>query len=245
VLKSFRTGVIVVVLLCLTLSGGVAVADPPNLGVVADQQSKEADGWRLHVYLSNVSITSVPNMAATAFTREAFISATATVWVEPLDPKHRSPPGTDVTQRAISLWLEEGCQAKLSGGTLTLNNSSSTGVADSTTNTGATTINPSASENPNPQYQQQLSPGEIVGKNLENKAYPPDKPDKPQPGQYQKPPWVGPDWTNDTLTVSVQNWNVYVNSCAGPVSFRFIGEAVMQTDHSYQEVDAFSDIVQV
>lgn len=243
-LKFLRIGVIVVVLLYLTLSGGVAVADPPNLGVEADHQYKEDtdDGWGLHVYLSNVSITSVPNMAATAFTREAFVSATATVWVQPLHPNDPPPPGRGVTQRAISLWLEEGCQAKLSGGTVTLNNSSSGGVADSTTSTGATTISPSASENPNPQYAQNLNPGEIVGKHLENKAYPPDK---PVPGNYKKPPWVDSGWTNDTLTVWVQNWNVYVNSCAGPVSLRFIGEAVMQTDRSYLEADAFSDIVQV
>ena len=240
-LKSFRSGVIVVVLLCLKLSAGVAVADPPNLEDVHQSTDYPLDGWRLHVSLENMSITSVPNMAATAFTREAFISATATVWVEPLYPDDPTPLGLGIRQRSISLWLEQGCQIKLQGGTVGLNNTSSTSISESATSAGATTTSPSASETPNPSYQQQLTPGEIVAKSIQNKAYP----DKNEQGKYPTPPWVGPRWTNDTLTVSVQNWDLKYNACAGPVSFRFQGEATMSTDRSTDNVDAFGDIVQV
>jgi hypothetical protein len=244
VLKCFRAGVIVVVLLGLTLSAGVAVADPPNLEDVHQYQDSKvtSDGWRLHVFLDDVAINSVPNMAATAFTREAYVSATATVWVEPLHPDDPAPSWTDVTQRSISLWLQQGCQATLGATTLSLNNSSQAGLQGTATNAGATSITPNASETPNPQYQQALSPGTAVGKNLQNKAYPDNKVLPPQP---RKPPWVGPGWTNDTLTVSLQNWDMRIDGCAGPVSFRFIAEATMSTSRSDDGVDAFSAIVQV
>lgn len=239
--KVFRTGVITAVVLCLGIGGGVAVADPsdPDEAVVSKDT---ADGWRLTASLSNVTITSVPNMAATAFTRQAYVSATATVKVEPLRPNEPAPRGTEVKQRSISLWLQMGCQATLGGTSLSLNNTSSAGLSGTANNAGAASITPNASESPNPQYSQALTPGTINGKNMQNKAYP-DK--SVTPPQSAVPPWVGPGWTNDTLTVSVQNWSMRVDSCAGPVSFRFIAEATMSTDHSNDAVDAFSAIVQV
>ena len=179
-------------------------------------------------------------MAATAFTREAFVSATATVWVEALNPMDSTPPGAGVTQRSISLFLQEGCQAVVGGANLTLGNSSSTSLQETTTTPGSTSITPQASETPNPQYQQALSPGTIAAKNLQNKAYP-DQPDL----SAQPPPWVEPGWKNDTLTVSLRNWDLKVDSCGGPVSFRFQGEALMSTRRYNAAVDAFSDIVQV
>jgi hypothetical protein len=246
VLKAIRTGVIVVVLLCLSLSGGVALAEAPDPdGTEQDGDYKDtADGnWRLHVYLDHVAITSVPNMAATAFTREAYVSATATVWVEALgDPNVPSPRGAEVMQRSIALWLQEGCQVGVFGANVSLNNSSQTGLQGTASSTGTTSITPNASENPNPQYQQTLAPGTIKGKNLQNKAYPDPKPVAP-PGP---PPWVvGPGWKNDTLTVSVRNWDMPVDDCAGPVSFRFDAEAVLSTPRFDVNVDAFSAIVQV
>jgi MspA len=242
VLKSFRSGVIVVVLLCLTLGAGVAVADPPNLEDVHQSKDYPLDGWRLHVSLENMNITSVPNMAATAFTREAFISATATVAIEALDPNDPAPQGTDVSQRSISLWLQEGCQANLSSATLSDNNTSSVGLGGTFTNTGASSISPSTSELPNPSIQGVVLPGTIIGKNLLNKAYP-DKniPAPPNP----RPPWVGSGWSNDKLVVSLQNWNTKIDGCGGPVSIRFHAEALMSTPHSDDGVDAYSAIVQI
>jgi hypothetical protein len=242
VLNSIRTVVFVVVLLCWSLSGGVAVADSPNLENVTDQFKDTPDGWRLHVSLYNVTITSVPNMAATAFTREAYVSATAEVWVEALHPDDSTPSGSEVTQRSISLWLQQGCQTNLSVTTLSENATAGSSLSGTAAGGGAPSISPSGTGNTNPSIQQTLQPGNVTAKNLQNKAYPDLKVVPPQP---LIPPWVGPGWSNDKLTVSVRNWNLAVDSCAGPVSFRFIAEATMSTRRSDDAVDAFSAIVQV
>ena len=236
-LKALRSAFCVAVVL-LGTAAGVAAADSSSPDSFdpdgIDQTTDTTDGnWRLHVILEHVSITSVPNMAATAFTREAYVSATATVWVEPLKPDVPTPPddGSAITGRAISLWLQEGCQATINGATLGANNTSSAGLTGST---------PSVSESPNPTYQQVLTPGTVVGKNLQNKAWPAKDSNDPL-----TPPWVKPGWKDDKLTVSVSNWDMKVDSCGGPVSFRFIGEATMSTQRYNFNVDAFSAIVQV
>lgn len=250
-LKSFRTGVIVVVLLCFSVSNSVAVADPddPDDPDKIVQSKETADDWLLTVSLDHVAITSVPNMAATAFTREAYISATATVKVQPLHPDQPPAPGTKVTQRSISLWLQEGCQAQLQVTTLTGNNSSQAGLSGSATSAGATSITPNVSETPNPSITETIQPGTIVGVNLLNKVYPDLAVNKavksPYPQLPTTPPWVGPGWTNDTLTVSLRDWDEKVDGCAGPVSLRFEAEATMSTPHSSDNVDGFSAIVQV
>jgi hypothetical protein len=234
VLKSLRAAAMIAVLLCGSLGAGVAVADSPNLENVTDQYKDTRDGWRLHVSLYDMTITSVPNMAATAFTREAFVSATAEVWVEALHPDERDAAGSEVTQRSVSLWLQQGCQAQV--GVSTLSESVDSGGS----------VSPGSPANlaadSNPSVNQTLQPGYATAKNLQNKAYPDLKngPDSPR-----VPPWVGPGWTNDKLTVSVRNWNLGVDSCAGPVSFRFIAEATMSTTRSDDAADAFSAIVQV
>jgi hypothetical protein len=58
----------------LVMADGVAAAVP-----VADVSQSVAtrDGWHLTASLKNMTINSVPNFAATAFTREAFVSAEA------------------------------------------------------------------------------------------------------------------------------------------------------------------------
>jgi hypothetical protein len=240
VLKSFRMGVVVGAVLCVTCSGGVAVADSPNLGPAEDSKESVDGQWRVHVALDDMSITSVPNMAATAFTREAYVSATATITVEALDPDGRTPAGADITQRSISLWLQEGCQANVGGANLTMSNTSSAGLSATGSPTGAPSITPSVGESPNPQYTQTLNAGTIVGKNLANQAYP----DKPDP-LAKTPPWVEPTWQGDTLKASVRNWDLKVDNCAGPVSFRFTGEATMTTNRYSEAIDTYSDIVQV
>ena len=107
-LESNRTGVVGLVVLALTFSGGVAVADPPTLNNVDEYKETAEHSWRLHVSLRDMSITSVPNMAATAFSREAFLNATAEVEVLPINTDNPTPPDQKITQRSISLWLQMG-----------------------------------------------------------------------------------------------------------------------------------------
>ena len=239
-LKCFRTAVVVGAVLCLTLSGAIASAEPVDPDTAQDSTDSADGQWRLHVKLEHWRIESVPNMAATAFTREAYISATATVSIDALDQNNPTPKGANITQRSISLWLQEGCQATMGQGTLNISNTATTGLSATTSPAGGPSVTPSVANSPDPQYGQALAPGTIVGKNLQNKAYP-DKPDPAAP----KPPWLTTNWGDDTLTVSIQNWDLKVDACAGPVSFRFIGEALMYTQQYTLGVDTYSNIVQI
>ena len=235
-MKSFRIGVIAVVLVSLTLSVGVAAADvdAPNLNNRSDSKPTH-DGWVLKVSLADMNITSVPNMAATAFTREAFVSATATV--ENLAPAGK-PPASEVPKRTISLWMQLGCQVDLGALTLTGSNTSQVGISSTANNAGAVSVTPNASDNPNPQLALPVSPGTIKEKNLLNKAYPPadsTKPDAPKP----------PAADANALIVSLRMWDMKVEACGGPVSARFHAEAQEESSHSTDSVDAYSDIVQI
>jgi hypothetical protein len=90
-LKPFRVGAIVVAL--LTVGGGVAMADPVNVPNVT-HSVETADGYHLSASLSGLPsaptaiINPASNMAATAFSREGFISASAT---ETIDGKGSVP----------------------------------------------------------------------------------------------------------------------------------------------------------
>ena len=104
-LKSFRSGAIVsgaIVLSLLTVGGGVAAADPVNVPDVA-QYVDTVDHWRLTASLTGVTINPVPNSAATAFSREGFISGLATETIE----GSGSPP---VDKGTLRLWVQFGCQ---------------------------------------------------------------------------------------------------------------------------------------
>ncbi|MDT5397617.1 MAG: hypothetical protein QOK33_848, partial [Mycobacterium sp.] len=68
-LRPLRAGTLAVTLLCV--AGGVAKADPIPLADVT-QSADTDDNWHLSASLTRMAMNSVPNMAATAFTREAF-----------------------------------------------------------------------------------------------------------------------------------------------------------------------------
>jgi len=79
VLKPFRVCAIVVAL--MTVGDGVAAADPMKIPDV-NQYVDTMDGWRLNASLTDVTINPVANMAATAFSREGFVSGRATEVIE-------------------------------------------------------------------------------------------------------------------------------------------------------------------
>lgn len=101
-----RTGVIAVGLLCV--GGGVATADPVPVADVT-QSADTDDGWHVSASLTNMTINSVPNMAATAFTREGFVSAKASATI---DGNGKVP----VNSGTLILAAQLGCQIDLSQG---------------------------------------------------------------------------------------------------------------------------------
>jgi hypothetical protein len=102
--KAFCAGIIGATLPMMT--GGIAAAVP-----VADASRSVVtrDGWQLAVSLKSMTINSVPNFAATAFTREAFVSGEADVNI---DGNGNSP----VNSGSLILGVQVGCQIDLSPG---------------------------------------------------------------------------------------------------------------------------------
>ncbi|MCV7307557.1 MspA family porin [Mycobacteroides immunogenum] len=92
----------------LFLSAGVAAADPLPVADVT-QSAVTDDGWHLSASLTRMAINSVPNMAATAFTREGFVTGKAAASI---DGNGAIPVNTG----SLVMGLQLGCQIDLSEG---------------------------------------------------------------------------------------------------------------------------------
>lgn len=106
VVRPVSVGAVAAALLCL--SHAVAGAEPLPVADVT-QSTDTDDGWHLSAALSRMTINSVPNMAATAFTREGFVTGKvmATIGGNGAIP---------VNAGTVILGLQLGCQVDLSEG---------------------------------------------------------------------------------------------------------------------------------
>jgi hypothetical protein len=98
----------VVVLSTLFLGCGVAVAEPIPVADVT-QAADTDDGWHFSAGLVKMTINSVPNMAATPLTKEAFVTGKA---VAKIDGSGKSP----VNSGTLLMGAQLGCQLDLSQG---------------------------------------------------------------------------------------------------------------------------------
>lgn len=145
-----RIGVLVVAL--FPLSGAVAAADPVPVADVT-QSANTDDGWHLSASLTNMTVNSVPNMAATSFTREGFISGKAVAYI---DGNGKVP----VNSGSLVLGAQLGCQIDLSQGmNLGLSGDVGTGFALNSTSNPLADFGPYADINPN--ISVNLLPGHI------------------------------------------------------------------------------------
>ena len=92
----------------LCLGHGPAAADPLPVADVT-QSADTDDGWHLSAALTRMAINSVPNMAATAFTREGFVTGKAAATIE-------GNGAIPVNSGNLVLGLQLGCQVDLSEG---------------------------------------------------------------------------------------------------------------------------------
>jgi len=90
------------------LGNGVAAADPLPVADVT-QSADTDDGWHLSAALTRMTINSVPNMAATAFTREGFITGKAEATIT-------GNGAIPVNSGTLVVGLQLGCQVDLSEG---------------------------------------------------------------------------------------------------------------------------------
>ena len=90
------------------LGNGVAAADPLPVADVT-QSADTDDGWHLSAALTRMTINSVPNMAATAFTREGFVTGKAEATIT-------GNGAIPVNSGTLVVGLQLGCQVDLSEG---------------------------------------------------------------------------------------------------------------------------------
>ncbi len=103
-----RVGAFVFVLALLPVGGGVASAEPVPMADVT-QSADTDEGWHVSTSLTQMTLNSVPNMAATAFTREGFVTAKAEA---DIDGNGKTP----VNAGTLILGALLGCQIDLSQG---------------------------------------------------------------------------------------------------------------------------------
>jgi hypothetical protein len=106
VVRLLRVGAVAVTL--LSLADGVASAEPLPVADVT-QSADTDDGWHLSAALTRMTINSVPNMAATAFTREGFVTGKAATTID-------GNGGVAVNSGTLVMGLQLGCQVDLSEG---------------------------------------------------------------------------------------------------------------------------------
>ena len=104
--RLLRAGAVAVAL--ISLADGVAAAEPLPVADVT-QSADTDDGWHLSAALTRMTINSVPNMAATAFTREGFVTGKAAATID-------GNGGVAVNSGTLVMGLQLGCQVDLSEG---------------------------------------------------------------------------------------------------------------------------------
>jgi hypothetical protein len=208
----FRTVVIVIVPMFVCC--GVAAADP----VPVDDVTRSADtddGWTLSATLTGMTIDSVPNMAVTPLTKEAFITGKA---VAKIDGDGKVP----VNSGNLLMGVQLGCQLDLSqGGNVGL--SGNVGIGGGGFNSGSgsgllSALGPNASINPSGSIN--LLPGNINTLGLGKLAL------KGRTGE-----------------VTVNDAHVKVDGCSGQVSARFFAYAQIATDNGNDSVNTYGGIV--
>lgn len=108
--RLLRAGALSAVLLCMGAGVGMPTAAAEPVPVADVTQSADTDdGWHLSAALTRMAINSVPNMAATAFTREGFVTGKAAVSIG-------GNGGVAVNSGTLVFGLQLGCQIDLSEG---------------------------------------------------------------------------------------------------------------------------------
>jgi hypothetical protein len=221
VLRSFRAGIVVVALVFGTAGVAVAAADPVPVADVT-RTVDTPDGYHLSASLTNVTIESVPNMAATALSREAYLSATATATI--------SGGNEPVTGGKLELWFMAGCQIGMEGGGF-LGLGSTVGV-NTVLNNLFGLASPTAEVNPTSSLQ--VMPGRIAYELLNSKQIDPSgaQNDINESGQT-------------TVRIDVTDASFKADACGGPVTVRLGVTARMSTRKNESESNAYGDNVSV
>jgi hypothetical protein len=196
----------------LAVSTPLVRADPVPVADVS-QSADTDDGWHVSASLSKMTVNSVPNMAATALTREGFVTGEASTKIDG-DGK------AAVNSGDLILGVQLGCQVDLSqGGNFSLGADAGIG-ANVGNGIGLSGLGPSAYADIDPSISVNILPGNITTVGLGKKAL------KGRNGE-----------------ITVHDAHVKVDGCGGPVVIRFFAYAGISTDDADDSVNAYGDIL--
>jgi hypothetical protein len=196
----------------LLVGAGIAHADPQPVADVS-QSADTVDGWHVSASLSKQTVNSVPNMAATALTREAFVTGEASAKIDG-DGK------AAVNSGELILGVQLGCQVDLSqGGNFSLGGTIGGGL-NIGNGVGIGAFGPSAYADIDPSISVNILPGNITTVGLGKKAL------KGRTGE-----------------ITVHEAHVKVDGCGGPVVMRFFAYAGISTDNGDDSVNTYGDIL--
>jgi MspA len=207
----FRT--VVIAMAPMFVCCGVAAADPAPVDD-ATRSADTDDGWTLSATLTSMTINSVPNMAATPLTKEAFISGKA---VARIDGDGKVP----VNSGNLLMGVQLGCQLDLSqGGNVGLSGNTGFGGFGSGGGGGGLlgALSPSLDIDPNASIN--LLPGNINTLGLGKLTL------KGRTGE-----------------VTVHDAHVKVDGCSGVVAARFFAYAQITTDNGNDSVNTYGGIL--
>jgi hypothetical protein len=203
---------VLAVSLLVVCGAGVARADPVPLADVS-QAADTDDGWHVRASLSKMTVNSVPNMAATALTKEAFVTGEASANIE-------GNGKTAVNSGDLILGVQLGCQVDLSqGGNFSLGGTMGVGL-NIGNGIGLGGLGPSAYADIDPSFSVNILPGNITTMGLGKKAL------KGRAGE-----------------ITVHEAHIKVDGCAGAVVMRFFAYAGISTDNGDDSVNTYGDIL--
>ena len=270
-LKLLRTGVIVVAL--VPIGGGMAAADPnvpdgcatdstpegSNVPNVCQFKDSTDDGWRLIVTIENITIQSVPNLAATPTTREGYVTATATAKIERTEPgpvkcrAEEPPPETSpdlscLRGGSLRLNAMTGCQWDASSGLVINPNPTVAGPAAGVTftpgdpNPAQIALGAIPQTNNNSQLTWWAKPGTVVSTGLVphidfgSEA----KDELKKRGETSAKISPLEEKGGVTRVISAQEIKVDQQNCGGPVAIRLEAGATMRTGKSFSTLTVYS-----
>ncbi|WP_411157366.1 MspA family porin [Nocardia terpenica] len=168
------------------------------------------DGWRLSVTKSMENVDRYPNLAATMFTREGFVSLKA---VAEVTGSGHQP----VSAGTVSFGYQIGCQIDVSSG-LTLGLGVSFGPNASLNISYPPSVSVGANASMSPNLSTTLKPGTIATV------------------QFGTKPLAGP-----RASITVEQVQVKVDACMGPVSLRSYATAQISTPTADNSVTVYGD----
>lgn len=186
---------------------GIAYAAPiPD----TSRETTTEDGWHLRVAMTEANLDRVPNLAATPFTREGFVSVTA---IADISGSGRQAVGSG----SLTLGYQVGCQIDVSNGM-------SVGI--------------SALVGPNIGVTVAPAPGINVGGSA---LMMPSVSVNPKPGTITSLPFGTKPLTGAHGSINVEQVQIKVDACAGPVSVRSYAIAAISTATADNSIAAYGE----